>query len=236
MFKKIMFFISLGVMVGACDREMTTGEVAYSEQIFTKGLAFQEVRVSGRKERGARKLEALLEENLQQIQALSRREESAEKMKSSLFSLLGADAITIGNSIYFSKDFYTEDFATSTDDSRWLLAHELTHVWQWQNRGSTGYSFAKVISEHLKYGDDAYRYRLVAGKKFSEYRFEQQGQIIQCYAMYKRTRPNAPLTAQHQKIIRAEFPIDEVLDFVGANTSGPIRVRNESLLVDCMDG
>jgi Domain of unknown function (DUF4157) len=98
-----------------------------------------------------------------------------------LLSTTGSHGLTINNDIYMTS--YSVDYSLDP----YLLAHEVMHVWQWQNRQYTGYTFIKILSEHLTYcglhfGCDAvYDYTIKPGKRFLEYRFEQQGKIVQDY-------------------------------------------------------
>lgn len=219
-----LIFLSLA----ACSRPMTDGEISYSREILSQGLDFGEVRFSGQEAQGIRLAERQLAQDVQKILEAPGNEENADRLMSSLPSLFGADAIVIGNTVFFDRDVYSSDFSTSIIDSdRWLMAHEVTHVWQWQNREVTGYTFAKVVSEHLEFGDDVYEYSLIEGKSFTEYRFEQQGAIVQCYAMLRQIRPTDPLTVRHEQLIRSEFPLDAMLELIGSDNDGVVRVREE---------
>jgi hypothetical protein len=210
--------------VAACSRPMTDGEIAYTKEIITQGVDFGEVRFSGQEKRGIRKAERLL---AQEVLEASDSEESVDRLISGLPSLFGADAFVIENTVYFDSDVYSSDFSTSTIDSdRWLMAHELTHVWQWQNRDVTGYTFAKVVSEHLNFGNEVYEYTLAQSKRFTEYRFEQQGAIVQCYVMLRQLMPNDPLTVRHESLIRSEFPLDTLLQLVESENN-LAKVREE---------
>jgi len=223
-FKVVVPMIVLSALA-ACGRQMTDGEIAYSREIISEGLEFGHVRFSGQKAQGIRRAERQL---AQELIETPDGEANADRLVSGLPSLFGADAIAIGNTVYFDRAVYSSDFSTSTFDSdRWLMAHEVTHVWQWQNRDVTGYTFAKVVSEHLEFGDGVYDYHLVDGKRFTEYRFEQQGAIVQCYAMLRQLRPNDPLTIRHERTIRSEFPLNALLELVGFNNDGVVRVREE---------
>jgi hypothetical protein len=102
-----------------------------------------------------------------------------------------ADAITIGNTIFFRGKFCSSDFAPeypkkpkSLEQS--LLAHEVIHVWQQQHTSLTGYSLMSIIAEHVRYGDEAYRYEpLVPNRSILSYRLEQQARMMQDYAYWK---------------------------------------------------
>lgn len=90
-------------------------------------------------------------------------------------------ALTIGNDIFFN--YYLPDYSLR-DDDRALLAHEVMHVWQSQNRAISRYSLAKVLWERIKCGrDGVYSYNLVPPRPMLTYRFEQQGAIVQDYAL-----------------------------------------------------
>lgn len=218
--------VAICLLISACSRPMTDGEITYGSQIITRDLNTDLVRFSGQESEAIRSATKQLDAEAEQLSSDARANSSTEELRSVLPSLFGADAMTIGNVIYYDKSVYSSDFSTSSYASdRWLMAHELTHVWHWQNRATTGYTFTKVVSEHLEFGENVYDYALVVGKKFSEYRFEQQGEIVECYAMLRQVEPNSNLTLKHEKLIRAEFPLDEVLGFIGGDRQGKVKVR-----------
>ena len=233
---KIQIFLAItaAISVTACSRDMTDGEIAYGQQVFTRDLDFEVVRFSGNERNAQRKATRQLESEAEQLAGTQPKDAGSEKLLSILPSLFGADAMAIANTVYYDSDVYSPDFSKSAYDSdRWLMAHELTHVWQWQNRAKTGYSFTKVVSEHLKYGDAVYDYKLVNGKKFTEYRFEQQGEIVECYMKLRQLSPDSPLTIRHEKLIRAEFPLDSVVEIVGSPSSDEVSIRPEAKSETC---
>jgi hypothetical protein len=59
------------------------------------------------------------------------------------------------------------------------LVHEMTHVWQYQTRG-TGYISDSVFHQLIS-GQGAYDVKLVAGQSFYEYAAEQQAIIVERY-------------------------------------------------------
>lgn len=101
--------------------------------------------------------------------------------------LARGSALTIDNTISFSKDSYFEDFSLSgIIGPLALLVHEVTHVWQYQNR-IHGYWWMKAGLEHIRHGRHVYEYKLDRNKKLDEYRFEQQAQIVQDYVYARDT-------------------------------------------------
>ena len=100
-----------------------------------------------------------------------------------LFSyfLKNFSGITFGNKIIFSKKAYKNDFSERTRDMA-ILVHEVCHVWQKQN---VKYWWFKAMTEHLKFGKSVYKYGINEFDKLTDYRFEQQGEILSDYYKYR---------------------------------------------------
>lgn len=83
-------------------------------------------------------------------------------------------AYTLGNTIHIPEHMPKgATFDAST------LVHEMTHVWQYQTRG-TGY-LSDSIFHQLTQGNAAYDLELVPGKSFYDYTAEQEAMIVQKY-------------------------------------------------------
>ena len=98
-----------------------------------------------------------------------------------------ASATTIKSTIRFDPGYYSDDFSKSDPVRASVLAHETTHVWQFQNSDKTGYALWKVASEsvigvlfHFN-RSWAYQYSTDSNRSFLSYRFEQQGQMVEDY-------------------------------------------------------
>jgi len=106
-------------------------------------------------------------------------------------SLEDADAITIGNTIFFRGKFCSSDFApeypmNTKPLEQSLLAHEVMHIWQQQHASMTSYSIMRIVAEHIHYGKEVYRYEpLAPNRSVLSYRLEQQARMIQDYAYWK---------------------------------------------------
>ncbi len=85
--------------------------------------------------------------------------------------------IVFDNTIVFTKKSYKSDFSKNINDMA-LLVHEVCHVWQYQN---LNYRWYKAGIEHLKFGKSTYSYNIAMNKKLTDYRFEQQGEILADY-------------------------------------------------------
>lgn len=120
-------------------------------------------------------------------------------------------AVTLFNRIFFSRDWYLEDYAPNYPDQLYLaeamlLAHELTHVWQWQNRARTGYSPFLAAAEH-RGADDPYLFDLDGPAQFRSFGYEQQGAIVEEYVCCRALAPQAARTRRLHEMLSQEFPV-----------------------------
>ena len=120
-------------------------------------------------------------------------------------------AMALYNHMLFDKDWYLDDFVPDYPDqiglvAAMLLAHELTHVWLWQNRDRTGYTPLRAAFEHNG-TDDPYLYNLNNDARFSDFGYEQQGSIMEEYICCRSLDPAAPRTARLHALVAAEMPV-----------------------------
>lgn len=120
-------------------------------------------------------------------------------------------AMALFNHVLFDRDWYVDDFLPDYPDqiglvSAMLFAHELTHVWQWQNRDKTGYSPFRAAFEH-SIADDPYLFDLDGTREFSDFGFEQQGAIMEEYVCCRSLDPTAPRTARLHAMLAKEMPV-----------------------------
>ena len=103
--------------------------------------------------------------------------------------------IVFDNTIVFTKNSYKDDFSVNTG-SMALLVHEVCHVWQYQN---LNYRWMKAGWEHIKFGNSTYSYNIADHKKLTDFRFEQQGNIMADY--YRLRQQNSPKLAVYEDVI-----------------------------------
>lgn len=120
-------------------------------------------------------------------------------------------AMAMFNHVLFDRDWYVDDFVPEFPDQiglvrAMLLAHEVTHVWQWQNRERTGYSPLRAAYEH-GIADDPYLFELDEERKFLDFGFEQQGSIMEEYLCCRSLDPTAPRTERLHALIEQEMPV-----------------------------
>jgi hypothetical protein len=125
-------------------------------------------------------------------------------------------AVAKGNDISFPRDAYAPDFSKETDALKQsVFIHELTHVWQHQNKVvSTPREAVKETLKHKFNYSKCYLYKLDAHADLISYGFEQQAAIVQDYFLlskhgvalsYKGRRRasenDATLRAQYEKVL-----------------------------------
>ncbi|MBV0913942.1 hypothetical protein [Anianabacter salinae] len=119
--------------------------------------------------------------------------------------------------VFFERLNYHPDYYAGDSMAGWpeklrvphviLLAHELTHVWQWQNRERTGYHPRKALAEGI-YSYDPYFYRLDDDRPFLDYGFEEQGALVQDYVCYRLINPRDERYFKLRALLAPVFPLD----------------------------
>ncbi|ETX31003.1 hypothetical protein [Roseivivax isoporae] len=120
-------------------------------------------------------------------------------------------ATTFFNRVLYREDLYREDFLAGYPDTvdlvdAMLFAHEMTHVWQWQNRRVTGYHPLRAAFEHTS-SPDPYLFDPEGTARFLDHGYEQQGAIVEEYVCCRLLDPEAPRTARLREMIGAVMPI-----------------------------
>jgi len=120
-------------------------------------------------------------------------------------------AVALYNRVLFDKDWYLDDYLPDYPDrigliAAMLLGHELTHVWQWQNRARTGYSPLKAASEHNP-GADPYLFDIENAPKFGEFGYEQQGSIVEEFVCCRALAPQGARTQRLHDLISTVLPV-----------------------------
>ncbi len=90
-----------------------------------------------------------------------------------------------------------------------LLAHEMTHVWQWQNRRETGYHPLRAAAEHST-TPGPYLFELDKSPDFLSYGYEQQGAIVEEYVCCRSLAPQAPRSKRLHAMLKAVMPVTDL--------------------------
>ena len=85
--------------------------------------------------------------------------------------------------MHFDSEIYSSNMALGWPEglrfpNAIILAHELTHVWQWQNREVTGYTAMRAMKESWQIADPYYS-ASGGGPAFFSYGYEQQAAMVE---------------------------------------------------------
>ena len=215
------------LLLGACGRPLSPGEAAFAERIHGDTLDVTRVRlVDG----------ALIGKTTYPRQTRPRRtcrERILPEPKGETITVSPAGFVLF-NRVYFAHDWYARDYLPRYPEGvslvhAMLFAHEMTHVWQWQNRARTGYSPWRAAREH-RGGADPYLFDIDTRTAFTDYGFEKQASIVEEYVCCAMLDPQAPRTQRLQSLLGTAFPVQKLvpperiaLPWDGAKTEGICR-------------
>lgn len=142
-------------------------------------------------------------------------------------------AVTLFNRVHFTNDWYLSNYVPDYPQEMNLVAalifaHEMTHVWQWQQRERTAYTPLRAAGEHTQ-SPDPYLFDLDTEPAFVDFGFEQQGAIVEEYVCCRALAPQAPRTRRLHDMLAAAMPVsdlpqsrahDLVLPWKGADLRG----------------
>ncbi|MFS4580259.1 hypothetical protein [Phaeobacter sp. C3_T13_0] len=123
-------------------------------------------------------------------------------------------ALALFNRILFVRDWYIDDYMPAYPERLYLveamlLAHEATHVWQWQQRAKTGYHPLRAAAEH-RATDDPYLFELKGKERFLDYAYEQQGAIVEEYVCCRALDPTGGRTKRLHDMLKAAMPVSDL--------------------------
>ena len=204
MFRVVVLFL---VCLAACGRSLSPSETSFANQLYGDSLDTKRIRVVN----GA--LIGKTTYDRKKRPRLTCRERILPEPTTEKVTVSPA-AVVLHNKIFFSKDWFEPDFlpAYPTGFSlvhAMLFAHEITHVWQWQNRAVTGYSPFKAANEHGG-GRDPYLFDIATDASLLDFAYEQQASIVEEYVCCATLDPTAPRTKRLETLLRGSFPLQQL--------------------------
>ena len=209
---RVICFIVI-LTAAACSRPLTDAEESFARDLFGETLDTREVTVS------------------QGLGLLP----PYRTVPSALTVLTGTDeacvrtpqprgahppqAFALYERMHFDSTLYSSDMALGWPHglrfpNAIVLAHELTHVWQWQNRGRTGYTPARAVAESLRVSDPYYS---APGEvpAFFSFGYEQQAAIVEDFVCFTVANPDHPRRAELREILAPVLPVADFEAAVG---------------------
>lgn len=188
----------------ACGRPLTPNEIAFADTIFADQITTSRVRFV----RGHAAESFTMRYQARPRVTCTERIYPPQKEQSFTTS---PGAITLFNKVFYRKDMYLEDYAYSINGrgnlyALMFFAHEMTHVWQWQNRDRTGYHPLKAAQEHQP-GHGPYLFELKTKTDFLSYPYEQQASIVEEYACCRALAPKAARTQRLHNMLSQNLPV-----------------------------
>jgi hypothetical protein len=199
--------------LAACGRPMTPTEVQFARDVFGPGLDTSIVVVA----RGA----GLTPPGKTRLTKVTRErgtERACVRVARKKGKHAPAPAFAFRNKVHFDTGLYSSDMVLEWPDAlrvpnAIIFAHELTHVWQWQNRDRTGYTPFRALAESIRLVDP---YIAASGQaEFFSYGYEQQAAMVEDYLCFAFANPNHPRRAELRAILAPVFPIAELDKKIG---------------------
>ena len=201
---KLTLFLALLVAIAGCTRPLTDAEERFAEDLFGDGLDTSKIRVA----QGL-----AITPPPKTVVAKVTRVVPTDKACIRTPQPRGAQppqAFALRNRVHFDTGLYSSDMVIEWPDRLRLpqalvFAHELTHVWQYQNREDTGYSAWRAVAESWRLADP---YFSEGDSPFFAYGFEQQAALVEDYICFAFANPNHPRRAELREILAPVLPID----------------------------
>ncbi|WP_371154563.1 hypothetical protein [Jannaschia sp. 2305UL9-9] len=121
--------------------------------------------------------------------------------------------IVLFERILLSPRAYLPDYAATSGPNAEIdlpaamfLIHELTHVWQWQNRDLTGYHPSRAFTEQITI-DDPYLFDDAGAQPFLAYGYEQQASLVEEYLCCATLDPDGARTDRLKHLLREVMPV-----------------------------
>ena len=202
-----MRWILILVLLVSCGRPLTEAEVEFVEDVHGGEVDVERVRFHNK---------APVRGYITTVPVRPRltcSERISPPLEGKTFEAVPA-AVALGNHIHYNKDYYLEDYLPGYPKKLYLyqamlVAHEITHVWQWQHRKETGYHPFKAAREH-QILEDPYLFDPDEERDFLSFGYEQQASIVGEYVCCAALDPTAPRTERMKRMISKAFPIGEL--------------------------
>lgn len=119
--------------------------------------------------------------------------------------------LVLFNTLHVRDDMLVADYTQMQDGRRHLyaamfFAHEMTHVWQWQNRDVTGYHPLRAFSEHATM-EDPYLFDSASDRRFLDYGYEAQASLVEEYVCCRAIDPAGARTDRLEALISQVMPV-----------------------------
>jgi hypothetical protein len=198
--------IALGLLaaLAACSRPLTTAEEAFAEDLFGDELDTSKVRVAQ-----GLGLVPVYQTAPKSVTLVQGTDEACLRVPQPR-GAQPPQAFALGNRVHFETGLYSSDMVMEWPGrlripQAVIFAHELVHVWQWQNRELTGYSPARAVAESWQLADP---YFSEGRGAFFTFGYEQQAALVEDYMCFAFANPDHPRRDELRAILAPVFDLD----------------------------
>ena len=199
---KSSVFIILMWLLAACGRPLTDAETEFAQTFFGPTLNTEKVRILSLPYWATDVGEPRLMRGTERACVRTPQPRGAQPPQ----------AIALGYAMHFSGPLNARDMKLGWPQALrfpqgLIFAHELTHVWQWQNRSWTGYSPFRAAAESIALPDP---YFSTTGEApvFFAFGYEQQAAIVEDYVCFTVANPTHPRRAELRALLAPVFQVD----------------------------
>ncbi|QDC09019.1 hypothetical protein FHY55_07070 [Oceanicola sp. D3] len=195
---RLFLVLCFALFASSCGRPLTEAEKGFLQEIHGDGVDTSRVRVTTWGSVGA------IERTYLSRPRTTCRELILPPMKEKTFKSRTA-GLVLFNKVFLNPDWHLEDYVEGWPErlnlpAAMFLAHEITHVWQWQNRRLTGYHPLKAAAEH-KGNIDPYLFDPESNPRFLDYPYEQQASLVEEFVCCRALDPQGPRTARLRSLL-----------------------------------
>lgn len=199
-----MRVILLLILLAACGRSLTTGELLLMQDITGERLQVNEVRLQ----------EAGFIGTATRTYPTRPRTTCQQRIgpppAGPTFETRTAGAVVFTH-VLTSPDWTLPDYLPDYPErfnliAAMFFAHEMVHIWQWQNRDITGYHPLRGAAEHRP-GIDPYLFNPQDETPFLEMGYEQQAALVEEFICCRTLAPEAARTERLWQRLSAALPV-----------------------------
>ncbi len=205
-FRALPLLLATLAMLAACSRPLGSGEAELATRLFGDTLDQDRVRLI---DNG---LVGITRQSYPVRPRVTCRERILPPPEGPVITGRTA-GVVLGSWVHLRPALFRPDFAARVDGAANLLAamfiaHELTHVWQWQNRALTGYTPLRAALEHATL-TDPYLFDPDSPADFLDFGYEQQAVLVEEYICCATLDPEGARTARLRETLSAAMPVAE---------------------------
>lgn len=206
-------WLFLLVVLAACARPLTDAEEQFAQDLFGDGLDTTNVKISHGL--GLTPPYKTVPASVTVMHGTDRACVRTPQPRGSQ----PPQAFALYNRMHFDNELYSSNMALGWPKglrfpNAIILAHELTHVWQWQNRQATGYTPFRAALESWRLADPYYSAGGQAEAFFS-FGYEQQAAIVEDFVCFTVANYNHPRRQELRDLLEPVLPVQAFEEAVG---------------------